>query len=89
MQRNLFYTSAIILAIGASLSACAPSVSLSDLSRPGYGVNPVPAVSLDPPYVRTPYSFSSQQFGSQQPCLMSNPRCTPDMQLQWAEANQR
>jgi hypothetical protein len=52
-------------------------------------MNPHPAVSLDPPYVRTPYSFGSQPFGSQQPCLMSNPRCTPDLQLQWAEANQR
>ncbi len=84
MKRNLMFTVATILGIGASLGGCAPSVSLSDLSRPGYGTNPVPAVDLDAPYVRTPYSF-----GSQQPCVMSNPRCTPDMQLQWAETYQR
>ena len=83
MQRNLFYTAAVI-GIGASLSACAPSVTASDLYRPGFGINPVPQANIGAPYVRTPYSYASQQ-----PCLMSNPRCTPDMQLQWAETNQR
>lgn len=84
MKRNLWFSVAATLGIGASLGACAPSVSLSDLSRPGFGRNPLPAVNLDATYVRTPYSF-----GSQQPCMMSDPRCTPDMQLQWAESNQR
>jgi hypothetical protein len=84
MNLKLVYAAAASLGVLASLGACAPSVSLSDLSRPGYGMNPDPAVNLDAPYVRTPYSF-----GSQQPCLMSNPRCTPDMQLQWAETYQR
>jgi hypothetical protein len=83
MLRKLFYTAAII-GIGASLGACASSVTASDLYRPGFGINPVPVVNLDAPYVRTPYSY-----GSQQPCLMANARCTPDMQLQWAQINQR
>jgi hypothetical protein len=84
MRRILFQTVAIILGSGALLSACAPGITASDLYRPGFGVLPVPAVDLDAPYVRTPYSF-----GSQQPCLMSNPRCTPDSQLQWAQIYQR
>jgi hypothetical protein len=83
MLRKLFYTVAIIAA-GASLGACASSVTAADMYRPGFGINSLPAVNLDAPLVRTPYSFGSQQ----QPCLMSNPRCTPDMQLQWAETYQ-
>ena len=83
MQRNLFYTAAVI-GIAASLGACAPSVTASDLYRPGYGINPVPEVNIGAPSARTPYSYQAQQ-----PCLMANPRCTPDMQLQWAETYQR
>lgn len=83
MLHKLFYTAAAI-GIGALLSACAPSVTVSDLYRPGFGINPVPTVNLDASSMRTPYSY-----GSQQPCLMSNPRCTPDMQLQWAQTYQR
>ncbi len=85
MKLNLFHTVVAVVGISASLGACAPSVSLSDLSRPGYGMNPLPAVNLDAPYSpNTPYSF-----GSQQPCLISNYGCTPQVQLQWAEAHQR
>ena len=83
MLRTMSYT-AVIIGLGASLGACAPSVTASDLYRPGFGINAVPEVQLDAPYTRT-----SSSFGSQQPCLMSNPRCTPDMQLQWAQAYQR
>jgi hypothetical protein len=83
MLRRLFYTAAMI-GIGASLSGCAPSITASDLYRPGFGINALPEVDIGAPSVRTPYSY-----GSQQPCLMSNPRCTPDMQLQWAQTYQR
>jgi hypothetical protein len=85
MTRNLFQTIVAVAGIGATLGACAPSVSFSDLSRPGYGINPVPAVNLDAPYG----SGTSYSLGSQQPCLASNYGCTPQMQLQWAEAHQR
>jgi hypothetical protein len=82
MLRKLFYTVATI-GVSAALGACMSSISASDMYRPGFGKNAVPAVDLDASHVRTPYSF-----GSEQPCLMSNPRCTPDMQLQWAQTYQ-
>jgi hypothetical protein len=66
----------------AFLSACATTISESDLLRPNFGRNVNPTVLLDPPYVTNGQSGFAV---TQAPCLPSSYRCTPQAQIQWAE----
>ncbi len=82
MLRSKVFAPIPFIAVIAALSACAPSVSISDLSKPSFGLNSNPGVLLDPPYVQ-----GNQQIllNPQTPCLISNYRCSPQAQLQSAE----
>jgi hypothetical protein len=82
MRRTRIITAAAIMFCAWALSACAPSISASDLMRPNFGRNPNPTVLLDPPFVINGQSGFSV---SQSPCLPANYRCSPQAQVQWAE----
>jgi hypothetical protein len=77
MQQRRLFGSLTSLALMLALSACAPSVSLSDLSKPTFGVNPDPSIMLDPPYVMGDHQKLLNPSSS---CLLSNYRCTPQGQ---------
>jgi hypothetical protein len=68
------------------LSACAGTDYASQLSQPNFGRRLLPSVSLDP---------AALMYGplapkpSQVPCYTADNRCTPQLQLLWADSAPR
>ncbi len=74
------------LAVSLALSACASTDYASQLSQPNFGRWVPPSVSLDP---------AALMYGplaprpSQVPCYTADNRCTPQLQLLWADSAPR
>jgi hypothetical protein len=82
--RNAKLISALIFSM--ALSACATTDYVSQLSQPNYGLRALPSVNVDP---------SALMYGpfaprpSQVPCFTADYRCTPQLQLLWADSAPR
>jgi hypothetical protein len=82
--RNARLISALMLPL--ALAACATTDYVSQLSQPNHGLRALPAFSLEP---------SALMYGpfapkpSQVPCVAADYRCTPQMQLFWADSAPR
>jgi hypothetical protein len=82
--RNAKVISAVIFSM--ALAACASTDYASQLSQANFGVRAVPSVNLDPS------ALMYGPFGprpSQVPCFAADYRCTPQLQLLWADSAPR
>jgi hypothetical protein len=69
-----------------ALSACTTTDYVSQLSQPNYGRRAVPAFSLEPSaLLYGPFAPRAAQV----PCVAADYRCTPQMQLFWADSAPR
>lgn len=84
MIRNTGLLAALVFSM--ALSACASSDYASQLSQPNFGRRLVPSVNLDP---------TALMYGplaprpSQVPCYTADNRCSPQLQLLWADSAPR
>jgi hypothetical protein len=82
--RNAKLISALVISM--ALVACASTDYVSQLSQPNFGRWVPPSVSLDP---------AALMYGplaprpSQVPCYTADYRCTPQLQLLWADSAPR
>ncbi|MGO9945782.1 MAG: hypothetical protein ACLPWG_02900 [Steroidobacteraceae bacterium] len=81
---NAKLISALILPL--ALSACATTDYVSQLSQPNFGVQAPHAFSLEPSAIMYgPFAPKPSQV----PCVAADYRCTPQMQLLWADSAPR
>lgn len=85
---KLIWSAKLVSAVICSmaLSACATTDYVSQLSQPNFGVRAPHAFSLEPSAIMYgPFAPKPSQV----PCVAADYRCTPQMQLLWADSAPR